>query len=188
MPTPSPATTVAGAPATAPASETASTGGASAEGGSPQLTSGLPTMGPTVPGTRARMRQGVAYAPEAAPLQVKEALWAGNQIVGRPYIYGGGHAAFIARGYDCSGTVSFALHGASLLHMPMDSSEFMGFGQSGAGQWITIFTNPGHMYAIIAGLRLDTSSQGDTSNLKGPRWRPSLRSHQGFQVRHPIGL
>ena len=184
----SPATAVPSPPATAPANEPSSTGGASPEAGAPQLTGELPTTGPTVPGTRARVRNGVAYAPEAAPLQVKEALWAGNQIVGRPYIYGGGHAAFIARGYDCSGTVSFALHGASLLRTPMDSSEFMGFGQSGAGQWITVFTNPGHMYAIIAGLRLDTSAQGDPSNLKGPRWRPALRSHQGFAVRHPIGL
>jgi cell wall-associated NlpC family hydrolase len=175
--------------ATAPAStkEAPPTGGAAPEAAGAPTGAGS-TIGLTVPGSRARIRNGIAYAPELAPVQVKQALWAGNQIVGRPYVWGGGHAAFVSRGYDCSGTVSFALHGAVLLRSPMDSSEFMSFGEPGAGQWITIYTNPGHMYAVIAGVRLDTSTQGDPSNLKGPRWRPALRSHHSFQVRHPPGL
>jgi hypothetical protein len=143
--------------ATAPAStkEAPPTGGAAPEAAGAPTGAGS-TIGLTVPGSRARIRNGIA--------------------------------AFVSRGYDCSGTVSFALHGAVLLRSPMDSSEFMSFGEPGAGQWITIYTNPGHMYAVIAGVRLDTSTQGDPSNLKGPRWRPALRSHHSFQVRHPPGL
>ena len=65
-----------------------------------------------------------------------------NQIVGLPYIYGGGHASFISPGYDCSGTVSFALHGASLLSTPEDSSEFECFGSHGAGRWVDDLRQP----------------------------------------------
>jgi cell wall-associated NlpC family hydrolase len=144
---------------------------------------------PTVPGTEAKIVHGLAAAPEAAPDAVKQAIWAANKIIGRPYRYGGGHArGFVDRGYDCSGTVSVALHGADLLDSPLDSGSFMRWGAAGAGQWITVYTNPGHAYAIIAGLRLDTSAAGDPSGLKGPRWRPVLRSSRGFKARHPVGL
>jgi hypothetical protein len=124
-----------------------------------------------------------------APAAVQEMIWAGNQIVGLPYIYGGGHdPTFVSPGYDCSGTVSYALHGASLLTAPLDSSEFMHWGESGIGEWVTIFTNPGHAYMDVAGIRLDTSSADDPSNLQGPRWRPLRQSNSGYTVRHPEGL
>jgi hypothetical protein len=144
---------------------------------------------PTVPGTVAKIVDGLAAAPEAAPDAVKQAIWAANGIIGRPYRYGGGHArGFVDRGYDCSGTVSVALHGADLLDSPRDSGSFMRWGAAGAGQWITVYANPGHAYVVIAGLRLDTSAAGDPSGLHGPRWRPSLRSSRGFKARHPVGL
>jgi len=95
-----------------------------------------------VPGTRARYVDGMAAAPMSAPAAVQEIVWAGDQLIGLPYIYGGGHASFISPGYDCSGTVSFALHGADLLASPEDSSEFMGWGSAGVGRWVTIFSNP----------------------------------------------
>jgi len=148
-----------------------------------------PVEQPTVPGTEAKIVNGLAAAPAAAPDAVKQAIWAANTIIGRPYRYGGGHAkGFVDRGYDCSGTVSVALHGADVLDSPLDSSSFMRWGAAGAGEWITVYTNPGHAYAVIAGLRLDTSSAGDRSGLKGPRWRPNLRSSRGFKARHPVGL
>jgi hypothetical protein len=144
---------------------------------------------PTVPGTVAQIVNGLAAAPEAAPDAVKQAIWAANKIIGRPYRYGGGHAkGFVDRGYDCSGTVSVALHGADLLDSPLDSGSFMRWGAAGAGDWITVYTNPGHAYAVIAGLRLDTSAAGDPTGLRGPRWRPNLRSSRGFKARHPLGL
>ena len=151
--------------------------------------SGAAVAQPTVPGTEAQIVDGLAVAPEAAPIAVKQAIWAANAIIGRPYRYGGGHArGFLDRGYDCSGTVSYALHGGDLLDTPLDSSSFLRWGERGAGQWITVYTNPGHAYAVIAGLRLDTSAAGDPSGLRGPRWRPTLRSSRGFRARHPAGL
>jgi len=142
-----------------------------------------------VPGVLARFVNGLAAAPESAPAAVQEIIWAGNQLIGLPYIYGGGHnATFTSPGYDCSGTVSFALHGASLLTAPEDSSEFMGWGGAGVGSWVTIFSNPGHAYMTVAGLRLDTSAADDPSNEQGPRWRPLRPSNGGYTVRHPVGL
>jgi cell wall-associated NlpC family hydrolase len=141
-----------------------------------------------VPGSLARYVNGLAAAPMAAPLAVQNVIWAANQIIGLPYIFGGGHASFESPGYDCSGTVSFALHGASLLATPQDSSEFMSFGSHGAGRWIAIFSNPGHAYMDVAGLRLDTSAADDPSNQQGPRWRPLRPGNEGFTLRHPLGL
>jgi cell wall-associated NlpC family hydrolase len=141
-----------------------------------------------VPGKLARVINGLAAAPMSAPASVQAMIWAGNQIIGLPYIFGGGHASFTAPGYDCSGTVSFALHGARLLSTPMDSSEFMAWGGGGIGQWVTVFTNPGHAYMTIAGVRLDTSAADDPSNQQGPRWRPLRPGNGGFSVRHPVGL
>jgi cell wall-associated NlpC family hydrolase len=137
---------------------------------------------PTVPGSRAVFRHGIAYAPAAAPIEVQKAVWAANALLDKPYVYGGGHGSFKAAGYDCSGTVSYALHGAGLLDTPMDSSDFLSFGDAGKGRWITVYTNPGHAFAIIAGLRLDTSGPGES----GPRWRPGGKySTAGFKARHP---
>jgi cell wall-associated NlpC family hydrolase len=140
-----------------------------------------------VPGTRARYVKGLAAAPMAAPAAVQQIIWAANEIIGLPYIYGGGHASFESPGYDCSGTVSFALHGAALLKTPEDSSEFETFGSHGVGRWVTIFANPGHAYVDVAGLRLDTSGADDPSNQQGPRWRPLRRANSGYVLRHPLG-
>ena len=136
---------------------------------------------PTVSGDVGVIKNGVAYAPAGAPLAVQQAIWAADQLIHKPYIYGGGHQSFRSRGYDCSGTVSFALHGGGLLKTPMDSSDFMHWGLRGKGAWITVYTNPGHAWAIIAGMRLDTAGPGES----GPRWRTETRSTRGFRVRHP---
>jgi cell wall-associated NlpC family hydrolase len=141
-----------------------------------------------VPGRTARLIGGFAAAPMSAPFAIQKIIWAGDQIVGLPYIWGGGHASFSSPGYDCSGTVSFALHGGHLLSTPEDSSEFMGFGLHGVGTWVTIFTNPGHAYMTVAGLRLDTSAADDPTNQQGPRWRPLRPANSGFRVRHPTAL
>jgi cell wall-associated NlpC family hydrolase len=141
-----------------------------------------------VPGTMARYVNGLAAAPMSVPAAVQAIIWAGNQIIGLPYIFGGGHASFSSPGYDCSGTVSFALHGASLIQTPEDSSEFMAWGSHGAGRWVAIFSNAGHAYMTVAGLRLDTSAADDPSDQQGPRWRPLRQGNEGFTVRHPLGL
>lgn len=141
-----------------------------------------------VPGSLARYVNGLAAAPMSAPAVVQQVIWTGNQIIGLPYIFGGGHASFISPGYDCSGTVSFALHGGSLLSTPMDSSEFEVWGSHGAGRWVAVFANAGHAYMTVAGLRLDTSAADDPSNQQGPRWRPLRPENAGFVVRHPLGL
>jgi cell wall-associated NlpC family hydrolase len=179
---PASAQSPAPAPATAPAVPTPAppTTGGAAYGA---------VFQPMVPGLVAQMVNGVAYAPDQAPDPVKQAIWAANQIVGMPYRLGGGHRlGFTDHAYDCSGTVSFAMHGAGLLAAPRDSSSFMRYGVAGKGQWITVYTNPGHAFAVIAGLRLDTSAAGDPAGGSGPRWRPNLRSTRGYRARHPLGL
>jgi cell wall-associated NlpC family hydrolase len=141
-----------------------------------------------VPGATARFVDGLAAAPEGAPAVIQDIIWAGNEVIGLPYIYGGGHGSFVSPGYDCSGTVSYALHGADLLAAPEDSSEFEAWGSHGAGRWVTIFSNPGHAYMTVAGLRLDTSPAEDPADLEGPRWRPLRQANPGYTVRHPLGL
>ncbi len=143
---------------------------------------------PETSAPKALLIDGVAHAPATAPEPVKRAIAAGNALQGKPYRYGGGHAKVEDSGYDCSGTVSFALHRAGLLKTPLDSTSFMRWGRRGKGEWITVHTNPGHAYTVIAGLRLDTSAAGDPGGDKGPRWRPALRSSRGFKARHPAGL
>ena len=143
------------------------------------------------------MPDGSAAAPADAPVEVQQAIWAANNLQDMPYKYGGGHAKVEDNGYDCSGTVSYALIHAGLLKSPLDSRSFFGFGERGRGQWITIFTNSGHAYAVIAGLRLDTSSYATRTIKKrkyakalerGPRWRPTKRPARGFRKRHPVGF
>jgi cell wall-associated NlpC family hydrolase len=143
-----------------------------------------PPARPVVAGTVAVVKDGIAYAPAAAPIEVRRAIWAANRLQRKPYIYGGGHKSFRSRGYDCSGTVSYALHAAGLLDSPLDSSSFMRWGERGRGAWITVYTNPGHAFVVIAGLRLDTSGPGE----HGPRWRAALRSARGFKARHPASF
>jgi hypothetical protein len=171
-------------PALANASNAANTGTGGSAAATP--TTGKPKL--LVPGHTARLVGGLAAAPMEAPPAVKSMVWAANRIIGLPYIYGGGHASFRSPGYDCSGTVSFALHGAGLLLSPEDSSEFESYGGHGVGEWVTVFANPGHAYMTIAGLRLDTSPAEDPSDLPGPRWRPLRATNAGFVVRHPLGL
>src|SRR5947209_10609813 len=109
---------------------------------------------PMVSGDRAVLRNGVAYAPSRAPQSVKNAIWAANSLRRKPYVWGGGHGSFNDRGYDCSGTVSFALHGAGLLGSPLPSSDPARYGERGRGPWNTIYTRPGPTLAVIAALRL----------------------------------
>jgi cell wall-associated NlpC family hydrolase len=180
--TPTKKTTAADDPATT------SSGGGIAAGDKTVMKQVAAIGHPMVAGTRAKYIHNVAYAPSQAPDSVKQAIWAANKIIGRPYVYGGGHASFTSKGYDCSGTVSYALHGGGLLSSPMASGDFFNWGKSGRGKWITLYTNSGHMYAVIAGIRLDTSSADDPRGLDGPRWRPVRGSNAGFKIRHPRGL
>lgn len=142
---------------------------------------------PTVPGNRAVLRNGIAYAPAKAPANVKTAIWAVNTLRHKPYRWGGGHGSFHDSGYDCSGTVSFALHYAGLLDQPIPSRDFRRYGQRGRGRWITIYSRPGHTFAVIAGLRLDTTDFRYGSEV-GPRWHHDVRDARGFDARHPAGL
>jgi peptidoglycan hydrolase-like protein with peptidoglycan-binding domain len=135
----------------------------------------------TTPGARAKLAGGVAVPPAGAPAAVKRAIAAGNAIADTPYVYGGGHGSWTSAGYDCSGSVSFALHGGGLLRTPEDSSQLESYGSSGAGRWITVYANAGHAYARIAGLWFDTANHGD-------RWSTRRASSAGgYVVRHPSG-
>jgi hypothetical protein len=127
---------------------------------------------------------GSAIAPDDAPDVVKRVILAGNQIAKFPYKWGGGHGAWRDNGYDCSGSVSFALAAAGLLNRPLTSGLFMRYGDAGPGEWITIYANDGHVFMVVAGLRFDTSGQGRA----GTRWQDAPRSVSGFAVRHIAGL
>jgi cell wall-associated NlpC family hydrolase len=136
-------------------------------------------------GPRARvLPNGMAVAPANAPDVVKRVILAANEIARFPYKWGGGHGAWRDDGYDCSGSVSFALAGAGLLGRPLTSSGFLSYGDPGEGRWITIYTNPGHVFMVVAGLRFDTSGQGRA----GTRWQEAPRTIEGFAVRHVPGL
>jgi cell wall-associated NlpC family hydrolase len=125
-----------------------------------------------------------AVAPAGAPQEVVDAIAAANEITDKPYRYGGGHGRWHDRGYDCSGSVSYALHGAGLLKHSLASTGFESWGRRGPGKWITVYANGGHAFMVIAGLRFDTSGAGD----EGPRWRKGAASTVGYVARHPEGL
>ena len=127
---------------------------------------------------------GTAVAPAGAPLAVQAAIEAANAIEDAPYSWGGGHGSFESSGYDCSGAVSYALNGAGVLSSPLDSGGLMSWGEPGGGDWITVYANSGHTFAVIAGLRWDTSGTGGS----GPGWSTVMRSSAGYVVRHPAGL
>ena len=132
---------------------------------------------------------GLARAPAGAPAAVRGAIRAGNALQAFPYRYGGGHDTFVDDAYDCSGAVSFALHGGRLLDAPLDSTELESWGVPGPGAWITVYANPDHAFVVVAGLRLDTSAAGDPGgDRNGPRWRPPARDTGDFVARHPEGL
>ena len=120
------------------------------------------------------------------PHKVQLAVAAGNKIHGKPYRYGGGHAHFEDKGYDCSGTVSYVLHEAGLIDEATTSGELRRFGKSGEGKWMTVYAKDGHAFIVVAGLRLDTSNGSDRD--VGPRWTTRPRSLRGFRARHPEGL
>ena len=128
---------------------------------------------------------GIALPPPNAPQTVKDVINNANAIVGRPYIWGGGHGSWYSHGYDCSGAVSFALFGGGLIPRPLTSSELEGWGAPGPGKWITVYANASHTFAEIAGLRWDTSG---TESGSGPRWHLAARPTGDFVVRHPPGF
>jgi hypothetical protein len=131
---------------------------------------------------RARLRGSNTRS--AIPVAVHRAIAAANRIAGSPYRYGGGHRTFSDNGYDCSGSVSYVLHGAGRLGSPLDSGSLMGYGAPGRGRWITIYAHPGHTFMVIRGRRYDTTGRSST----GSRWQPRHRSTAGYVVRHPPGL
>jgi len=150
---------------------------------SPELEEAPAETGP--PG-KAMLVNGRAIPPVNAPPAVKQVIAAANKIRTKPYVWGGGHGRWWDRGYDCSGAVSFALHGGGFLTSPLPSGPMEGWGSAGRGRWITVYANGGHAYAVIAGLRWDTA--GNTSGT-GPRWHKSLGAAASgpFAARHPAG-
>jgi cell wall-associated NlpC family hydrolase len=130
------------------------------------------------------LEEGVALPPIEAPEEVRLIIEAGNQIARTPYLWGGGHGKWLDKGYDCSGSVSYALAAAGLLGGPLDSGRLMGWGKPGKGRWVTIYTNPGHVFLVVAGVRFDTSG----NRVTGSRWQASMRGTGGFVARHPPGL
>jgi cell wall-associated NlpC family hydrolase len=127
---------------------------------------------------------GMVQPPAGAPAAVAQVIAAGNAIAGLPYIWGGGHGSFHASGYDCSGSVSYALAAAGLLSSPMVSGDFESYGAPGPGRWITIYANAGHVWMQVAGWRFDTVAL----SFGGTRWAQGGGEFSGFVVRHPPGL
>ncbi len=138
-----------------------------------------------MPGSKAKLRKGKAIAPAEAPRVVQRVIAAANKIRNKPYKYGGGHGRWKDRGYDCSGAVSYALHGGKLLSSPLDSRGLAGFGKKRKGKWITVYGASSHAYMVVAGLRFDTSMVSGN----GPGWSKSMRSTtERYTARHPRGL
>jgi peptidoglycan hydrolase CwlO-like protein len=149
--------------------------------GAPAPITGTPA--PLTPGESAQyISESQASVPSGAPSAVQAAIEAANSIATTPYIWGGGHGSFESSGYDCSGAVSFALHGGGFLESPLDSTGLETWGDPGPGKWITVYANAGHAWMIIAGLAFDTVGG------PGPRWHSSpVDSPEGFIARHPSG-
>ena len=148
------------------------------------MPAGAQVPAPLNPGEQAGfINESEASAPANAPQQVKDAIAAANAIASTPYIWGGGHGSFESSGYDCSGAVSYALHGGGFLESPLDSTGLESWGEPGAGKWITVYANAGHTWMIIAGLAFDTVGG------PGPRGHSApTSSTEGFVVRHPAGF
>lgn len=130
------------------------------------------------------LANGIALPPLEAPDEVRRIVEAGNQIARTPYLWGGGHGRWLDTGYDCSGSISFALAAAGLLSGPLDSGRLMRWGVAGRGKWVTIYTNPHHVFMVVAGVRFDTTGQRST----GSRWQSQMRGTAGFVARHPPRL
>ena len=174
---------IAASPAAGQTGTTTDTTTTTAVPGAPIGEAALPTNVATIlPG-------GKASVPAGAPGSVARAIKAANRIHRKTYIWGGGHHSFRARGYDCSGAVSYVLHAAGLLRSPLVSGQLAYWGSLGPGSWITVYANRTHTYMVIAGLRYDTSPRGEWIDQgRGPRWRYTLRTGAGFAVRHWQGL
>jgi peptidoglycan hydrolase-like protein with peptidoglycan-binding domain len=157
-----------------------------------QRRSGLAADGVVGPQTRAALGLGPGRTLQRKPGGsdggraglVSRVIRAANRIATMPYRYGGGHGSWRDSGYDCSGSISYALHGAGLLRSPLDSSGLMTYGRPGRGRHVTIYANPGHAYMVVAGRRFDTSARAET----GSRWTDTPRSPAGYVARHPVGL
>jgi cell wall-associated NlpC family hydrolase len=173
---------VAAAPAAGQTESTTTIQPGAPEGSPPPASGATASKATILPG-------GKASIPPGAPSAVVRAIQAANRIHRRTYIWGGGHRSFKAKGYDCSGAVSYVLHAAGLLSSPLVSGQLAFWGSPGPGAWITVFANKTHTYMYIAGLRYDTSPRGETVDQgRGPRWRYNLRTGTGFAVRHYAGL
>ncbi|HEX3317024.1 MAG TPA: hypothetical protein VHR88_03330 [Solirubrobacteraceae bacterium] len=171
-----------------PAAAKPGTGGGTAAPATP-APAPAPAGTPTATAAATLAAPGVARAPAGAPAAVRGAIRAGNRLQAFPYRFGGGHDTFLDDAYDCSGAVSYALHGGRLLGAPMDSTELESWGEPGPGAWVTVYANPDHAFVVVAGLRLDTSAVNDPyGDHDGPRWRPPTRDIQGFVPRHPVNL
>jgi cell wall-associated NlpC family hydrolase len=134
----------------------------------------------------ARLDAGRAIPPPGAPATVKAVIAAANHINNRPYVWGGGHLSWHSRGFDCSGAVGYALHGADLLATTMVSGQLASWGESGVGRWITVYANSHHVFMVVAGLRFDT--RDDEPGVSGPRWHIGRVDPRNFVARHPTGL
>jgi hypothetical protein len=146
---------------------------------------GTPISKLTAAGPKAKLTgTGLAIPPTDAPPKVQAVIRAGNEIARTPYKWGGGHGLLEDSGYDCSGSVSFALRKAGLMTASLASGGFMGWGHRGRGRWITIRANGGHAYMVVAGLRFDTSAR----KVSGNRWSTQMRSPRGYVATHPPGL
>ncbi len=160
-----------------------------------QLVAKAMTSTVTTPGKATLNPDGTATAPAGAPQAVQEVIAAANQINSKPYIYAGGHGKWNDAGYDCSGAVSFALHGGNLLSSPEDSTGLESYGSAGPGTWITIYADSGHTFMVVAGFGFDTAHYGPTTpGGSGPRWlnaahaTSNLSDGGNYVVRHPSGL
>ena len=153
-------------------------------------TGGAAFMPPPPPPKKAKLlRDGTVLAPRSAPSRVKRVIAAANRLIGLPYRYGGGHRPYsrgLDTGYDCSGSVSFALHGGRFLRSPLPSTDLMSWARSRPGRWITVYANGGHAYLVVAGLRFDTGLRDDPRHT-GPAWSKRLRRNSSYVPRHPRG-
>jgi hypothetical protein len=166
---------------------------ASAQSSSATSGGGASFVPPPPPPEKGALVDGRLVAPASAPRRVKRVITYANQIVEKPYLWGGGHRPFrpgrLDRGYDCSGALSHALYGGRFLRSPLPSGALMSWGSEGPGQWITVYAHSGHAYIVVAGYRFDTSMRDPDAPgpSTGPRWSKTLRKSSAFVARHPAG-
>jgi hypothetical protein len=159
----------------------------------PPGSGGAAFVPPPPPPEKAELVDGRVLAPASAPTRVRRVIEAANRLVEKPYVYGGGHTTYrsgrLDRGYDCSGAVSYALHGGRFLRSPLPSGMLMSWGERGPGRWITVYAHGGHAYVVVAGFRFDTSmhDRDAPGPATGPRWSRTLRTSSAFVARHPSG-